>query len=85
LKPSTKRIHALGTISQVIVTDTSLAAHQEERDGLSRFPVRTRQSMKLAKKIAARGYLHEASQDYNFADFLRPFLADYNRIAEKKF
>jgi RNA polymerase sigma-70 factor (ECF subfamily) len=52
------------------VTDTSLAAHQEERDGLSRFPVRSRQSMKLAKKFASRGYRHEASQDYNLNDFL---------------
>jgi hypothetical protein len=69
LEPSTKRIHALGTISQVIVTDTSHVALQEERDGLSRFPVRSRQSIKLARKIAARGYRHEAWQDYNLTDF----------------
>ena len=69
MEPSTKRIHALGTISQVIVTDTSHVALQEERDGLSRFPVRSRQSIKLARKIAARGYRHEAWQDYNLTDF----------------
>jgi hypothetical protein len=51
------------------VIDTSLAAHQEERDGLSGFPVRSSKSMKLAKKFASRGYRHEASQDYNLIDF----------------
>ena len=51
------------------MTDTSHVALQEERDGLSRFPVRSRQSIKLARKIAARGYRHEAWQDYNLTDF----------------
>lgn len=48
-------------------------------------PIELASNMKLAKKIAARGYLHEASQDYNLTDFLRPFLADCTRISEKKF